>query len=86
LSPLVPRNDEKGGSYGYLLWHDTIEFEGQGYTYAFASGNGGNKVVIFHDLPVVVVITATAYGKLHGHLQADRILKKFVLPAVVDRE
>ncbi|TXF91688.1 serine hydrolase [Neolewinella aurantiaca] len=82
LQPQVARNDEKGGHYGYLFWHDAIESEGTTYTYAHASGNGGNKIVMIEELNVVIIITATAYNKPYAHWQAGQILSEHLLPAL----
>jgi len=82
LQPLVPRKDEKAGYYGYLFWNDSIKANGKTYTYAHASGNGGNKIIILDELNVVIVITATAYGKPFAHWQAEEILSKHLLPAI----
>ena len=83
LSPLAARNDNKAGHYGYLFWHDTAEVDGKTYSFAHASGNGGNKIIILKELDLVVVITATAYGKPFAHWQADKILTEHLLPAVL---
>jgi hypothetical protein len=52
----------------------------------YCSGNGGNKIFIFQDQPLVVVITATAYGRAYAHPQADKIMAEYILPAVIDKE
>lgn len=83
LEPLVPRQDEKQGHYGYLLWHDVLEVDGKLFEVIAASGNGGNKIAILPELDAVIVLTATAYGKPTGHFQAEQILKEVIqaLPA-----
>lgn len=53
------------------------------YEAFYAAGNGGNYVLVFKDQPLVVVITATAYGQLYAHTQVDRMLREYILPAVV---
>jgi len=84
LLPLVARNDEKQGYYGYLFWQDTVEIDGKTYTYAHASGNGGNKIIMLKELDLVVVITATAYNQPFAHWQAEKMLKEHLLPAVLE--
>jgi CubicO group peptidase (beta-lactamase class C family) len=69
--------------YGYLFWNKTYNVKDKGYETFYATGNGGNKIFVFKDQPLVVVITATAYGKPYAHFQADRIMDKYILPAVV---
>ncbi|GJM34120.1 MAG: hypothetical protein DHS20C18_31210 [Saprospiraceae bacterium] len=76
--------DTGGGYYGYLFWNKTYEAGGKTYEFSAASGNGGNKIFVFKDLPLVVVITATAYGQPYGHVQVDKMMKDNILPAVIN--
>ncbi len=46
------------------------------------SGNGGNKVVVFPHLDLVVVITSTNYNTRGMHEQTDRLLSDFILAAI----
>ena len=78
--PLPGRNNEW---YGYLFWNKTYEVNGKQYEVWYCSGNGGNEFIIFTGLPLVVIITSRAYNKPYGHAQADRIVKEFVIPAVL---
>jgi CubicO group peptidase (beta-lactamase class C family) len=79
----LPLPYEGVGSYGYLFWNMTFNIGGKSHEAFFATGNGGNKIFIFKDQPLVVVITATAYGKPYQHVQATRIMERFILPAVL---
>jgi hypothetical protein len=45
---------------------------------------GGNKIFVFLNQPLVIVITASAYGQPYAHPQVDRMMEEFILPAVVD--
>ena len=83
LSPLVSNEQPDSDGYGYFFWHKTYEVNGKKYPCAYASGNGGNKVIVFENLPIIIVITATAYGKPYGHFQADEIVEDYLLPAVL---
>ncbi|MEM6320897.1 MAG: serine hydrolase [Bacteroidota bacterium] len=82
LTPLVPNEQTDSDGYGYFFWHKTYKVNGQSYPCAYASGNGGNRIIIFENLPLVIVITATAYGKPYAHFQADEIVKDYLLPAI----
>ncbi|MGA1998637.1 MAG: hypothetical protein ABSG52_01480 [Terriglobales bacterium] len=44
--------------------------------------DGGNKVAIFPDLDMVVVITSTNHSTRGMHEQTDNILSDYVLAAV----
>jgi CubicO group peptidase (beta-lactamase class C family) len=70
-------------NYGYLFWNITYHVGGKPYEAFFCTGNGGNKIFIFKDQPLVIVITATAYNKWYQHPQADSIMERYILPAVI---
>ena len=80
--PITGRNGEY---YGYLFWNKTYTTGGKSYEAWYCSGNGGNKIFIFKNLPAVIVITCTAYGQGYAHRQADSMVQEFILPAVVGR-
>ncbi len=71
-----------GGYYGYLFWNKTYQVNGKNYEVYYCSGNGGNKVIVFKDQPLVFVITATAYNKAYSHSQVDKIIQNYLIPAI----
>lgn len=71
-------------AYGFLFWNHTYRANDQLYEAFQCSGNGGNKVIVFNDQPLVIVITATAYGKRYGHYQVEKMMEAYVIPAVLD--
>ncbi|WP_379964255.1 serine hydrolase domain-containing protein [Epilithonimonas sp. UC225_85] len=74
------RNNE---FYSYLFWNKSVEYKGKSYEIYYCAGNGGNQFIIFKDLPLVIIITSKAYNKPYGHPQAERIVKDFILPAIL---
>lgn len=72
--------------YGYLFWNITYKVNGKNYEAYYCSGNGGNKILIFKDLPITIVITAKAFNKPYAHSQVDKIVKDYILPAIVINE
>jgi len=72
-----------GEYYGYLFWNKTYQIGGKTYEVYFCTGNGGNRIYIFKDLPLVVVITATAYRNGYVHGQADQMMEQYIIPAVL---
>lgn len=68
--------------YGYLFWNKTYKVKGTNYETFYCAGNGGNKIFVFKDQPLVIVVTATAYGAAYAHPQVDKIIEDFVLPAI----
>jgi len=77
----VPGADMSG--YGYLFWKGVYKLNGNEYEAFLCNGNGGNKIIIFTEIPLVIVITATAYNKPYAHSQSDRIVENFILPAII---
>jgi CubicO group peptidase (beta-lactamase class C family) len=75
------RNNE---FYGYLFWNKTYIVKGKAYETFYCAGNGGNKIFIFPDQPLVIVITATAYGASYAHTQEDKMMTDYILPAVLN--
>ncbi|KNB60835.1 serine hydrolase domain-containing protein [Chryseobacterium sp. Hurlbut01] len=69
--------------YSYLFWNKSFDYKGKSYEAYYCSGNGGNQFVIFKDLPLVIIITSKAYNKPYGHPQTERIVKDFILPAIL---
>ncbi len=69
--------------YSYLFWNKSFEYKGKNFEAYYCAGNGGNQFIIFTELPIVVIITSKAYNKPYGHPQAEKIVKDFILPAVL---
>jgi CubicO group peptidase (beta-lactamase class C family) len=75
----------EGDRYGYLWWQKEYAVDGARYPVSYCSGNGGNKVFVFTDQPLVVVVTASAYNQGYMHTQVDEMMKRYVIPAVLKR-
>ncbi|WP_344824639.1 serine hydrolase domain-containing protein [Chryseobacterium ginsenosidimutans] len=71
--------------YGYLFWRKVYKVGNKSFESYQSSGNGGNKIIIFTEVPVVMVITAKAYNKLYAHLQVDKMVQEYLLPAVYEQ-
>lgn len=68
--------------YGYLWWLKSFKSGGKSYPAFFMTGNGGNKVVAFPELGLVVVITSTNYSTRGMHEQTEKLLTDYILTAV----
>lgn len=77
----IPERDNE--FYSYLFWNKTIKYKGKNYETYYCAGNGGNEFIIFKDLPLVVIITSKAFNKPYGHVQADKIVQNYLLPAIL---
>jgi CubicO group peptidase (beta-lactamase class C family) len=73
----VPEN-----RYSYLWWHKSYEIDGALWSTAYCTGNGGNKIFVFDDQELVVVVTASAYGQRYMHSQVDEMMLQYILPSV----
>lgn len=77
----IPGRDRE--FYGYLFWNKSFQVNGKTYEAFYCAGNGGNYILVFKDLPLVIVVTATAYGMPYAHPQVTKMLSEYILPAVV---
>ncbi|WP_240788960.1 serine hydrolase domain-containing protein [Psychroserpens sp. NJDZ02] len=75
-----------GDAYGYLFWNKTYKYNNnKEYQVSFCSGNGGNKIFIFKDIPFVVVITSSAYNNPSAHANTDKMMIEYILPAIIEK-
>jgi CubicO group peptidase (beta-lactamase class C family) len=72
----------KDDRYGLLWWNKSYTVSGSKWETSYCSGNGGNKIFVFPEQDLVIVVTASAYGQRYMHSQVDKMLNDHVLPAV----
>jgi len=68
--------------YGYQWWREDFRCGDGTVSGWYMSGNGGNKVAVFDDLDLSVVVTARLYGTRGMHEQSTDIINEYVLPSV----
>jgi CubicO group peptidase (beta-lactamase class C family) len=73
----------EGDWYGYLWWNKVYTVNAKSYQVFYCSGNGGNKIFVFTDVPIVVVVTASAYNTRYMHKQVDEMMIEYIIPAVL---
>lgn len=71
--------------YGYLFWRKVYTIGNKSFETYQSSGNGGNKIIMFTELPIVMVITAKAYNQPYSHSQVDKMVQEYLLPAVLNK-
>ena len=71
-------------AYGFLFWNQIFSVNGDSYEAYLSNGNGGNKIVMFKDEPIVIIITATAYGMPFAHPQVELMIQNYILPAILE--
>lgn len=67
-----------GLDYGYLWWTRYLDANGTRYYGKLAQGNGGQKIYIFKELHLVVVITA---GHYNMQSSSNELVSKYILPS-----
>lgn len=65
-------------SYGMLWYKAQRTFNDKKIEYLFASGNGGNQLVVVPEENMVIALTSTAYGQRYGHARAYDILRRIL--------
>jgi CubicO group peptidase (beta-lactamase class C family) len=67
-----------GGGYGYQWWLQTYELGSEQVRSFYAAGWGGQRISVFPDLDMVVVLTG---GNYVDEEPVDEIITRFILPA-----
>jgi CubicO group peptidase (beta-lactamase class C family) len=80
--PHVRVEDQPDTEYGYLWWLKKFKTGEQSYSAYCMLGNGGNKVAVFPELDMVIVLTSTNYNTRGMHEQTDRLLTDYILASV----
>lgn len=80
LQPHAQVDDET--EYGYLWWLKSFKSGDKKSAAYLMQGNGGNKVVVFPEFDMAVVITTTNYNVRGAHELTDRLLSEYVLAAI----
>ena len=68
--------------YGYLWWLKAFKSNDKKFPAYLMQGNGGNKVLVFPESDMVVVITATNYNARDAHELSDRLLSEYILASI----
>jgi CubicO group peptidase (beta-lactamase class C family) len=81
LSPHA--NAREDTDYGYLWWLQTVHSQARALHSYGMFGTGGNKLFVFPDEALVVVITTTNYSVQGAGALTDKLLVDYVLEAAV---
>ena len=65
--------------YGYTWYNEKIQTNQFSYNAVFASGNGGQYIMVIRDLHLVIVFTGNSYNSSKSKLPFD-ILIRYILP------
>lgn len=63
-------------SYGMMWYKSQRTFGKNTVDYLFASGNGGNHLIVVPDKKMVIALTSSAYGQRYAHRRSYRIMSR----------
>lgn len=63
-------------AYGMMWYKSNRTFGGKAFDYVFASGNGGNHLIIIPKEEMVIALTSSSYGRGPGHQRSYNIMSK----------
>jgi CubicO group peptidase (beta-lactamase class C family) len=75
----IPGEDSGSNGYGYTWWNSTFEIEGKQIYMFRAGGWGGQEIMVFPGLDMVVVFTGGNYDK---KTELYEIVENYILPAI----
>jgi CubicO group peptidase (beta-lactamase class C family) len=75
-------NAREDTDYGYLLWLQTFRVAGRDFKCFAMYGSGGNKVYVFPQERLVIVVTTTNFKVSGAGALTDKLLTEQILPAL----
>jgi len=79
---VAPRFDLSGFHYGYLWWSTEYPYAGRSVKAFFAAGNGGQIVLGFPELDLLINFWGGNYNDRPGVVPQRVYVPQFILPAV----
>lgn len=75
-SPAIGDYNSLADGYGMLWYRSTRTFGSKEISYLWASGNGGNHLIVIPEENMVIAMTASAYAQPYMHARAYFVLGK----------
>lgn len=72
-------NNPYADYYGLLWYKSHRSFGDKTIDYLFASGSGGNHLIVIPKMNMVIALTSSAYGPYHGHGRSFAIMSKIFM-------
>jgi CubicO group peptidase (beta-lactamase class C family) len=69
--------------YGFMWYREILQYDNIKTEVLFASGNGGQYMMVLEDYDAAIVFTGSNYGNWRGKLPFD-ILLKYLIPILED--
>ena len=77
-------NAREDTDYGYLWWLPTFHSSGRDFRGYAMYDTGGNKVYVFPEQQLVVVVTTINFRVQGAGALTDKLLTEHILPALAD--
>lgn len=68
--------------YGYQWWTNDFNFEQETFSVATAIGNGGQRIILYPDLGLAIVVLAGFYNDPSHDWIPEEMVRKLVLPRI----
>lgn len=78
----APRSVMGTSRYGYLWWLREYPYAGRTVQAFYASGNGGQQVMVIPELDLVIAVYGGNYNERAGGLMVGDFIPRYILPAV----
>ncbi len=69
----------KSNGYGYQIWTNDFVFNEKSYFVATAIGNGGQRIILYPDLGLAIVVLAGFYNDSSNDWTPEEMVRKLVL-------
>ncbi len=80
IQPHAQIDDET--RYGYLWWLKTFKSGDRKFAAYFMTGTGGNKIFVFPEQEMTVVLTSENYRVREAHELSERLLSEYILASI----
>ena len=75
----LPEDYAFSDTYGMMWYKANRTFGNKNIDYLYASGNGGNHLIVIPEMEMVIALTSSAYGQRYAHRRSYRILRRIIL-------
>jgi CubicO group peptidase (beta-lactamase class C family) len=80
----IPNAQYESARYGFFWYRENLKYKDISTEVLFASGNGGQYMMIIPEYKLTAVFTGSNYGNWRGKLPFE-ILLKYIIPAVKNK-
>jgi CubicO group peptidase (beta-lactamase class C family) len=75
----------ESSGYGFHWWYDVHNWNGRSLEFCSAMGNGGQRIILIPGLDLMVVVFAGFYDDRSKDWVPEKLVREYILPAVVKK-